>query len=205
MINLGVKVFKTDILQSFDTLQLLEKSYFSSKIGSLEGHQPSYLLLQDPANIFFSAKIPDTHNYDKSLNPGQFKADLWKQDLVELFIASDQGNSYQEFNLAPSGAYWTVKFSDYRVRIAESEQACANIKTECRTTISGKILSIQIPLSEIIDSCAFTSQSRVSCCAILGKDPRNYFSTANLDLEKPDFHKISSWTNLDITPAQFQL
>ena len=194
MIGTGIKVIVASSKQNFDSLQSYEREIFPSHIGRIDlRSSATYLLLLDPEDLYFSVKIPESNNFDRTGNYGQFKPDLWKHDVAELFIAADTGNSYQEFNLAPSGAYWTVKFSGYRERIPESDAAVANLQIECRTTITGKVLSMKIPRSHIIENCSLGENSRINCCAIFDKDPRNYFSTATLNPEKPDFHEISQW------------
>jgi hypothetical protein len=46
--------------------------------------------------------------------PGQFRAELWKFDLSEWFLAAGDGPNYWEFNLAPNGAWWACAFRDVR-------------------------------------------------------------------------------------------
>lgn len=201
----GPKIFQTSLLHNFDSIQLFEMQNFVSRFGVSDPlFDPTYSVVIDPDNLFFSVKIPETRNFDKSLNTGQFKPDLWKHDVVEIFFASDkncatqsstvgQDCPYQEFNVSPAGAYWTVKFSAYRSRIPGTEEPVTGLQVESRSTITGKILSIMIPKNNIINQCSLGNNSRINCCAILGNEPRTYFSTAALDNVKPDFHHIESW------------
>ena len=194
MTTFGPKIFQTSSLQSFDSIQLFEMQNFAAQAGVDNlPFVPTYCVVIDPLNLFFSVKVPESRNFDKSLSPGQFKPDLWKHDVVEIFFASDQGCAYQEFNLSPAGAYWSVKFSDYRTRTPGTEEPIAGLKVESRATITGKMLSMMIPKNSIIEQCSLGHDSRINCCAILGDEPRSYFSTANLDTLKPDFHHIDSW------------
>lgn len=192
------KIYRSNSLYNFNTLQLLEKINFPTCLENFDSkNYLAYALLVDPENLFYTVKLPEVQNFDKVLKQGEFKADLWKQDLVELFISSDEGTSYQEINLAPSGAYWAVSFLDYRVRIPDTEIALNGIEFEIRTTILGKILSLKVPLTSLIAGCTFTEKSRLNCCAIIGQNLRNYYATSNLDPVKPDFHEIAKWAKTE--------
>lgn len=50
-----------------------------------------------------------------SAERGAFVEGLWDGDVAEVFIKSAAGR-YQELNLAPSGAWWSMTLSDYRKR-----------------------------------------------------------------------------------------
>ena len=39
---------------------------------------------------------------------------LWEADVAELFVASESGAYYLEFNLAPNAAWWVAAFDSYR-------------------------------------------------------------------------------------------
>jgi len=141
----------------------------------------------DFESLFFlaSAKLPT--NCDNSLSAGRFKVELWKLDVAELFIAEDKTDRYQEFNLSPTGAWWSMGFDHYR-----SEAANFRPPTNVVCTSWGDnerwYSSIVVPRQELWIDCSWTDRSRANVCFILGEGKRSFLSWEKLESESPDFH-----------------
>jgi hypothetical protein len=67
----------------------------------------------DPEVLWFVCSLPG--GSCSSSTGGDFFEGLWNEDVAELFIKSPSG-VYQEFNIAPSGAWWSMTLDEYRVR-----------------------------------------------------------------------------------------
>jgi hypothetical protein len=67
----------------------------------------------DPSAFWFVCALPGGGR-SASLR-GAFVEGLWEEDVAELFIKSPSG-VYQELNIAPSGAWWSMTLDEYRVR-----------------------------------------------------------------------------------------
>lgn len=73
----------------------------------------SWSIALDPHALWFVCNLPGGGR--SSSTPGAFVEGLWEEDVAELFIKSPSG-LYQELNIAPSGAWWSMTLADYRVR-----------------------------------------------------------------------------------------
>ncbi len=126
---------------------------------------------------------------------GSFVRGLWDFDVAELFIYSTRADAYQEFNIAPSGAWWSCLFSGYR---EESKAAFSPpvVTVEAVETTSGWNAAIKVPLSSLAFSVDALSDLRLNICLIQGKAPRNYLSAAFIETPAPDFHYFRSYLPL---------
>lgn len=106
-----------------------------------------------------------------------FVAGLWHKDVGEFFLIAEDGR-YQEFNLSPSGAWWSARFRGYRDQ--ECECPCPSVVTQAARSRSGWKASLTVLRSETID------WKRFQVTAIL--DGR-YFSSG-LCAGEPDFHRF---------------
>ena len=200
MSEFGARLILSESIQELDKLHDLPKQSFASEVGEAS-LKPDYLLILDPKHLIYSVRMPEGRNYDPFLALGQFKANLWTHDVSEIFIGDDGKNSYQEFNIAPSGAYWTSGFSEYRSQIPVTEQDLPGVRVLVALDEANHSrftsVSIAIPRAQF-KGCSFTERSRISCSAIVGAQPRNYFSTSKLNAEKPDFHDANTWGRVKI-------
>ena len=107
-----------------------------------------------------------------------FVAGLWQRDVGEFFLVAADGR-YQEFNLSPTGAWWSARFRGYRDQ--ECECPCDSVITSAARSRSGWRARLSVLRSEVIE------WNRFQVTAVLGG---RYFSTGDCTGE-PDFHKLS--------------
>lgn len=67
----------------------------------------------DPAKLWFFCSLPGGHVYIPESRNGGFVERLRDGDAAEFFILDESGQ-YQEFNFAPTGAWWSMTFPSYR-------------------------------------------------------------------------------------------
>jgi hypothetical protein len=117
---------------------------------------------------------------------GAFVEGLWERDVAELFLCDESGPGYQEFNFAPSGAWWSCHFSSYRQRDLSFRGATL---ADCRAVADGAGWRVAAMLPAAAFAGGFSLRGRrANVSAILGAEPRLYFSVAPIPGE-PDFHK----------------
>lgn len=127
-------------------------------------------------------------------NRGDFVSGLWEYDVAELFIYSTENKHYQEFNLAPSGAWWSAVFSGYRA-LSTAPLSPPAVETLCVSSEAGWNAAIRIPFSEL--KIPFSLEgTRINLCLIQGEAPRRYLSAATIETSDPDFHATQCYLPL---------
>lgn len=150
---------------------------------------PQAYLSGTKKQLCFGLKVFTAPDFDRSLAEGQFQEGLWNQDVAELFIVDNNLKSYQEINLAPSGAYWSQYFADYRKPAGERyidlrpkdfyHEIGENFWTVGMTIDLSK-LSVKINPMKL----------RLNFTAISDSPEASYYSLAKTKSVKPDFHAI---------------
>lgn len=125
----------------------------------------------------------------------QFVQGLWEYDVGEVFISHPATGRYQEFNLAPSGAWWTCLFSSYRTA-EEKQPAVVPATIWQHSTAEGWQAAIEIPISGIHLPFRDLAELRFNICTIQGSSPRHYLSAATINTREPDFHHHDSFLAL---------
>lgn len=106
-----------------------------------------------------------------------FVEGLWRRDVAEFFLIAADG-TYQEFNLSPTGAWWSARFRGYRDQ--ECECRCASVSTSAARSRSGWKATLSVGVVDVI------AWERFQVTAIL---EGRYFSTGECSGE-PDFHRF---------------
>lgn len=171
---------------------------FKIQNGWLSGQDnqpPEFTLAVDPQNFLFSfhANSKPRHNSEKQ---GAFVSGLWNYDVAEIFLKDDDSDSYQEFNLSPSGAWWTQCFESYRKPSSQKTNQ-EQVQTFSEINKDNWEVGIIIPKNILGINCSFSENSKANICAILGQNPRNYFSYNSVTSNKPDFHEESNFKRFD--------
>jgi len=111
-----------------------------------------------------------------------FVGGLWERDVGEFFLMAEDG-SYQEFNLSPSGAWWSARFRGHRDFIREDP--CQSVFAEGQRTPEGGWKAwLAVELRDLIE------WKKTNVCAILGG---RYFCTGHRAGGEPDFHLASNF------------
>lgn len=84
-------------------------------------HPFSWSVAVDPQTLWFVCSLPGGQLHSRGERQGEYVEGLWNRDVAELFIKSPEGR-YQEFNVAPSGAWWAMTLSEYRKRDAGAKR-----------------------------------------------------------------------------------
>ncbi len=167
---------------------------------SWDGHSLPYplqwLIVRDPRRLWFVASAPGGADFDRQHAAGDFVEGLWERDVAEVFIKESSGR-YQEFNVSPGGAWWSVVLSSYRTReVKQPEMLDPIIRTEVgegrwRALLGVDLSSLAVDLSE---------SSLLHVSGITQKPQRLFFSSQPVPTVEPDFHHPDAFA-----PAHFQL
>lgn len=154
--------------------------------GRTNGMPLSWTVAVDPTALWFCCSLPAGRHRSSPHARGAFVEGLWEEDVAELFIKDPSGR-YQELNFHPSGAWWSMTHSSYRVRDLESMPPILNsIHTEVaqdvwRVVASFDRRSFQIPL---------LAESLLHISGIVrGKDEVVFLSSHPATHTAPDFHR----------------
>jgi len=153
-------------------------------------------LAQKSGELHVAATIHSPPPATNSANPPirlPFEADLWQDDVFELFIApipdpTRKPDQYAEFNFSPVGQWWAARFDGVREQAEELPNACTEFQVSpsavdwtMRATIDLFDLGSELPVA--------VDQLALNATAIIGQHPRRYASWQPIDTEKPDFHQ----------------
>ena len=78
-----------------------------------------YTVEQVSDELIFSCSI-SSHKICKTFDAFQlqnsflFAEQLWKKEVIELFLKEEDSNTYFEFHIAPNKKWWAAEFSNYR-------------------------------------------------------------------------------------------
>ena len=130
-------------------------------------------------------------NFDDTLPSGSFVEGLWERDVAEFFIAGC-GEDYQEFNIAPSGAWWSAHFSSYRQLISPIQ--CSSVAVRSAAGPANWEIDFSVALSEIIPLRETSiGSARLNPTAIAFSQPREYLCLGHQSGSQPDFHLASNF------------
>jgi hypothetical protein len=184
-----LEIFKIDLDLEFSDILALKRRPYQYSIA--QDCKADFILLASKEYLYFCSSLQDAIFYNKQLEENHFQAELWRQDLSEIFFAQADGKAYQEFNFSPAGAYWQTQLSDYREKIVETETPVPGLEVTVSRDNKTQIILAKIPIASIFGGLQVGS--RINCTAIIGELPRNYFSCAELNPAKIDFHRIELW------------
>ena len=169
--------------------------------GALLQVPAAFALVQDPRSLWFVASHRQPAEIHPKARPGVFLAELWRHDVAELFIADPHSGRYFEFNLAPNGAWWSCEFTAPRVRAEEVEIAMPEIATFAEMSPDGSWLAaMAIPLDLLRARLDFGTKSLINVAMILESPVQKFISANALGSGLPDFHQISQFSPICLTP-----
>ncbi len=160
---------------------------------------PRFVLAEDENKLHFAVFVNAKPNFNQSLASGSFVPGLWREDVAELFIRRAGGTEYLEFNLSPSGAWWSAAFNSYRAP-SKNSATPNGIETQATHETNSWQGIISIPFSALTSVQTRATGFEAQVCFISGENPRQYFSTGSsiirtVDME-PDFHLAELFDNL---------
>ncbi len=147
-----------------------------------------HALVADPTHLWLlaaDARPPLAH---PGAGPGDFREGLWQGDVAELFISNPARQSYLEFNLSPSGAWWCAAFRGPRQRIEGSPMPRA-LTHSGPSPDGGWQAALGLPLAYLREQIGFSEQSPLNVTLILNSPQQRFFSAGDLGGGQPDFHQ----------------
>lgn len=129
---------------------------------------------------------------------GVFQAELWQHDCAEFFLVDPSTGRYLEFNVSPSGGWWSASFISVRVQDQEER---FNDSVSCSTTSLDEdglwAIEFSVPVSEIESAIGAPLESLCgNVTAILNSPDQVFLSAAKLGGTQPDYHIPQSWVPL---------
>ncbi|MBP6218944.1 MAG: hypothetical protein KA436_10190 [Oligoflexales bacterium] len=123
-------------------------------------------------------------------NPDPFyREGIWESTCCELFISIPPSQGYKEWNISPSGDWFSMHFSGYRTRQANYKDLSPPLSTNWRRE-GDKLscsLKVKIPVSQ--------EPLHLSICTILEdlQGEKSYWSLTHTQ-PNPDFHDLGSFS-----------
>ena len=136
----------------------------------------------DPETLWFFCSLPGGGR-SSSLR-GEFVEGLWEDDVAELFIKSPAG-IYQEFNFAPSGAWWSMTLDEYRLRRSSPKRPEIRDLT---TSVSVGEWSVVVGLIRSSMEVPVTAQSCFHVSGMWYRKEPCYLSSSAPHQLAPDYH-----------------
>jgi len=194
-------IYSSQTILNFQTLATLPKHKLDHDWHGDPPLAPSYFVLAlDPSNLWFAAECKQTPNFDRKFAQNDFAEGLWQRDVAELFLVEDQTSRYQEFNLSPSGAWWSGVFKSYRQADQTFDHkhsptitsiiTCANIMDNSWSS------AMRIPLTSLAITITFGPQSKANVSMIIGGQLRQHLSWSKIASKQPDFHRCQEFSCL---------
>jgi hypothetical protein len=164
---------------------------------------PSFLFWLDHHSLHFLARHeggPGTPHPDGS--PGKFRPELWKYDVAEFFLGSRNDSHYLEFNLSPSGAWWSCLFEERLVPAPGQPIAIPQVHAEGKRTASFWEARASLPRLWLEERFPIEGQITLNATFILGTPKQIFASAADLGDGDPDFHRPARFPGVKlIAPA----
>ena len=146
----------------------------------------------DNSHLWLAGEVLEKPHYDTSVQAGSFFEGLaWDNDCLELFIKDAVTERYQEFHVAPSGAWWTCLFDGVR-KPAHTQLIPKKAETIAKVEEGVWRAALCVPLSELAITIAPVGQVRMNLTAVVSSADKNtlrYLSYAQLHSVTPDFHR----------------
>lgn len=111
---------------------------------------------------------------------------LWEHDVVELFLRVGGEPTYYEFQVSPLGQFFELEIFEPRKRVNDKFKSgfTYNVERHAPTDWSARL---RLPLKNLGWDERLESL-RGNAFAILGNEPRTYWSTGLPEQDTPDFH-----------------
>jgi len=192
-------IYLTDKNLDFEDLlklkpQRIEHDWFGATAETL----PTFVLARDPLCLWFYAAYAAKPLCETGYKCGAFVEGLWKQDVAELFVCHDTSPAYQEFNLSPSGAWWSSKFESYRKPSRLAAEKAPQIKCFSLIDNDSWQAAMAIPLALFAGFTSLCENSRVNVAFITDTPKQRFWSWAKIQARRPDFHCADQFEALQL-------
>lgn len=161
----------------------------------------AYALAMDAHRLWFIAHHRRPARLHPLARPGKFQAELWHHDVAECFLADPVSGRYFEFNLAPSGAWWSCEFTAPRVRAEEIDIVMPEVATFSDMAVDGAwLVAMSIPLDLLRARLNFGPGIRANVTMILESPAQRFITAADLGGGEPDYHLPGRFPEAAFTP-----
>ena len=163
-----------------------------------------WCLVQDKVALWLIASRQASAVVHPDAIPGEFREELWRWDVAELFIAARDRSRYLELNLAPQGAWWACLFEGPRVASEVPLAESSGIETFADPDSSFSwTAAARIPLEFLREQLNFNDRSPVNITFIIDSPQQKFLSSADLGPGEPDFHRpqafqVPRWIEIDV-------
>ncbi len=140
--------------------------------------------VKDPQTLWFIASVPGQPDFDATPLRGEFVEGLWERDVAEFFIKDESGR-YQEFNISPAGAWWTVLLTAYRTR-SETTHEPRITAIDVKVEEMGWWALLGVACDDL--SVALNERSTIHVSGISHKPTKHFISSHPPAGVDPDFH-----------------
>jgi len=195
---LPIFYFSNDI-KLFNIFNLNFFSITHDWFGKTVNNSPSFLLGYNEINIYFAFSNNHKPFFNKKHKINTYNEGLWEYDVAEFFIFDIKAKKYQEFNLSPTGSWWTMLFCDYRKQ--DQNNLTIPDRIEIYSDYSEKMwqVALKLPLNQLSVDFFDPGNCTGNVCAIVNKN-RKYLSWAKSCSQKPDFHLVKSFLPFEMIP-----
>lgn len=168
------------------------QTFTSNWFGQPPKHQASFQVCLDDDRFHYAFKASKPAQADLQLKAGSFREGLWHQDVAEIFLMGPCGN-YVEFNLSPSGAWWSAHFSSYRTD--PRPLPLLQIQATGHPFADHWQANLSLSRAQLTEETQIDLRSaRFNVTAILDPDNPDYLCWAHQLGGNPDFHRESHFT-----------
>lgn len=160
-----------------------------------------FLLSVQGGNLVFQASRAAAAHLHPAAQPGEFREELWRYDVVEFFIATPDAKRYLEFNLCANGAWWAAAFTNPREPLPGFDARELSPATTGSCTPAGWACEARIPLLSLEHRGWQPAHCRMAVCAVLCREGHyTYLTTCEAREGKPDFHHPWDWEPARLVP-----
>lgn len=144
----------------------------------------------DDQSLFYSVQYAGKVSLTQGELAGSFIEGLFNRDVAEIFIGYKDSLAYIELNLAPSGAWWAMEHSEYRVR---SANPLSQVTTASSFELGEWRASMRIKTTELVGV-----PDTFHVTAIIGGQ---FLSSKPLSDCEPDFHSSGCFETIVVAEA----
>ena len=194
-----ITIYTSDqALSAADVTALPRSSVDRGWGGEPLGTPFSWCFALEPQRLWFLCEVAGGARYSPERAAGEFVEGLWEEDVGEFFVRDPSGR-YQEFNLAPSGAWWSAVFDSYRCRAEVSPRpTVVEVHTQVSSGswrgllgIARESMTIQVTEGSSLHVSGITYASM--CCYLSSYPDRSV---------DPDFHRSECFQGVSFVPAR---
>lgn len=138
-------------------------------------------------NIWFGVGAPADRFVIPAAEEPTRRDELWKTTCFEAFLRAQGGETYREWNFAPSGDWAAYDFASYRKGMASADVAEPYVRMEDNFTwwSLGATIAMDADLVWHLGLSAVLEEN---------DGTKSYWALAHCDPDKPDFHLADCFT-----------